>query len=413
MANLKPIFMDNKANSDITITLNSLISEDSNKTIESSYILTEGKEPVYTKSLNSLDFINNTSSGKVSNVSTYIKTDDGDNSITIISNIIQKTLNMYTEAKFNILQYAMSADFVSDYNKRIVNSYIDFNLNTYTKVFDIINFLQGKMYYAVNMSLTNIESNINTYVDSEELNIAVNKYDKNYNISAATIDREQIVNLITETYEKYLNVQLSTNIEHNEYMFETKFSAYSFTDSKQNYIVDLVNQKEMNLVFNNTKTESNIYEFNTDILTITNDKRINLSSNILNSSITILGEVSNNYVVVRDDVFNTMKLNIKKGFNTLIVPLTIYKNKILDVYIFADTIAKYLNREISDLFELFSYIDGDSEKNFVIYDNKIMSNPNSDSNFKLSKDIDGKLEPISFIVKSKVDLELDIKEIFK
>ena len=85
----------------------------------------------------------------------------------------------------------------------------------------------------------------------------------------------------------------------------------------------------------------------------------------------------------------------------------------IDAYIFADTVAKYLNKDISDLFELLSYVDGNSEKNFVIYDNKIMSNPNSDSNFKLSKNINGKLEPISFIIKSKVDLELDIKEIFK
>jgi len=308
-------------------------------------------------------------------------------------------------------EYNMSVNFKCNTTNYIMSGYAK---NIVKKLNVIENFLSWKPYYALNMNL-----------DNSELNIAVQAEQETIETNIINIKKDNLINVYTDLINKETTMNMFGGLYNNDHIFNAVISIENRkAEFTQNYMISNIDfnfnsviniketgNKQLNL-YSNINNTSNI-NLNQLYTLVKEDKQIMLNSTILNPTFNILGSVTNNYAVIRDISINDYILHLKKGFNSVVIPIAYLNNKHINVLDFMNKVSEYLNKEIHEIFELATLIKENEEFNFVIMDNKVMSNPQSTSNFKLVEIVNNSVQTVPFIVKSKIEVNISIKELFK
>jgi len=263
------------------------------------------------------------------------------------------------------------------------------NLRTYTG--SISGFIvEGLPYYAIWMQLINDSVTLNMSLLSEEYKIA-------------TITQEiniQQPNVIF-TFEA-----LPGSVELNCILEEKDFT--STISIGENRIIEITNNvielNENNVTFNTQA--GNIYS---DILEET-IYPTNINAEILNNNITILGYVNGEFVSINTNIDKNYVIEIKEGWNNIIVPTPIANNKEMKVFDFINILSNYIDKEPYEVFEIASFVENDTENNFIIT-KEFMSDVNGPNNFNLFKQVGNEMYPVPFLIKSLVDATIPLKEI--
>jgi len=324
---------------------------------------------------------------------------------------IHRGTNVRSDISFSTKEYSMNFGFKCRTTKYIMSGYAK---NIVKKLNIIENFLSWKPYYALNMNLCNSELNIAVQAEQEtiETNIINIEKDNLISIYSNLVSKETTMNMFGDLYNNEHIFNATINIENKKAEF-TQSYMISDIDFNFNSVVDIkeTESKRLNL-YSNINNVPNI-NLNQLYTLVKEDKQVMLNSTILNPTFNILGSVTNNYAVIRDVSINDYILHLKKGFNSVVIPITYLNNKHINVLDFMKKVSEYLNKEIYRIFELATLIKGDEEFNFVIMNNNVMSNPQSTSNFKLVEIVNNSVQTVPFIVKSKIDVNIPIKELFK
>jgi len=327
-----------------------------------------------------------------------------------MENIYGRT-NIRSDISFLTKEYNMNINFKCNTIKYIMSGY---TRNIVKKLNIIENFLSWKPYYALNMNLHNSELNIALQAEQEtiETNIINIKKDNLVNVYTDLINKETTMNMFGKIYNNDYIFNATVSIENKKAEFTQNYMI-SNIDFNFNSVIDIkeMENKQLNL-YSKINNVPNI-NLNQLYTIVKKNKQITLSSTILNPTFNILGSVTNNYAVIRDTSINDYTLHLKKGFNSVVIPITYLNNKHINVLDFMKKASEYLNKEIYRIFELATLVKGNEEFNFVIMSDNVMSNPQSTSNFKLVEFVNNSAQTIPFIVKSKIDVNIPIRELFK
>jgi len=249
---------------------------------------------------------------------------------------------------------------------------------------------EGLPYYAMWMQTVDNSIALNFSLLSEEYEIAI--LDQEVNIQQPDV---------IFTFEALpASVSLSCILEEKDFTSTLSIGENKIIEITEN-VIEL---NENNVVFNtqagniySTLLEETIYP-------------TNINAEILNNNITILGYVNGEFVSINTNIDKNYVIEIKKGWNNIIVPTIIANNKEMRIYDFVNILANYIDKEPYELFEIASFVENDTENNFIIT-KEFVSNVNGPNNFKLFKQINKKMYPVPFLIKSLVDINIPLKEV--
>jgi len=311
---------------------------------------------------------------------------------------LSKTIKQTTNSELNIISPLKN---VTNSNISIVtanvtkNSFITKNNDvsaTITTSPQPKQFLMGKVfkgipYYAVHLSIKKDILNSNFIADIHSIKLE----ERNYKISNVySYNTHSIV------CHSNNNIILSSSTNH------FKKSNINIENSILEHKDEVIQINKVEKTFNKTNNVSVLSDFKHN----TNNQI--LSANILHNNISLKGYINGEYVLPVNDMYKDYTLKISEGWNIINAPIII-NDKPSHVLDFINKTADLLGKKSYDVFEVAMLIENNKEKTFIVSKDYI-TDSSSINNFPLYKTNNHKTVYIPFMIKSKIDFQLNTKD---